>query len=246
MTLQMRVQAFNAGIPVQLQLNDYSCSVGATFWCLQSIGWPMTQQDLENLMVPALVSTDLGLLDSSGAGIAQLLRDQFGLAATNAAQVSFDDVAQRAGQQPIAIGGRSWYVDPSGNVIGHWVAVRGFDGTQLLLANPGGSGPNFGQQALDRNAFQQRGTFAAVWIDLPAGSTASSGASAPSGHKFRIGNTGGQGANLRSQPSASSAVVAPLADGAEVTSTDEHAWRQVTDANGNQGWVAAEFLTAES
>jgi SH3-like domain-containing protein len=198
---------------------------------LRSLGVGLTQLDLENIMVPRLVSSDLGLLDASGATIAALLRDRFSLTASNSYPVTFDTIAAQAGQAPIAIGGTRWYIDPSGNVTGHWVAVRGFDGNQILLANPGGTGPNFGQQGLDRAAFAQRAPFAAVWIQVDA----------TSGKKFRVGNTDGDGANMRSTPTTSATVLRSLTDGTEVSGGD-HAWRAVTDSSGAQGWVASEYL----
>ena len=67
---------FDASIPVPLQLNDFSCSVGATFWCLQSLGSQLSQQQLEDIMVPALVSPEVGLLDATGATI-DLKRQRF-------------------------------------------------------------------------------------------------------------------------------------------------------------------------
>jgi SH3-like domain-containing protein len=185
-------------------------------------------------MVPGLVSPQLGLLDGSGATIASLLRQRYLLLASNASPVSFDEVAARAGKQPIAIGGARWYVSPDGDVTGHWVAVRGFDGTQLLLANPGGTGPHFGQQALTRDDFAQRAPFAAVWIDA-------SGLGPNSRFSFVVANTDGQGANVRCQPSTDASIVGALPEGALVTSND-HAWRAVTDASGAQGWVATEYL----
>jgi SH3-like domain-containing protein len=60
--------------------------------------------------------------------------------------------------------------------------------------------------------------------------------------RFRIANTDGQGANLRPDPSTSGAPLRALSEGAQVAG-DDHAWRQVTDANGNHGWVADEFLS---
>lgn len=63
--------------------------------------------------------------------------------------------------------------------------------------------------------------------------------------RFSIGNTGGQGANLRTDPSTTGRVVRALADGT-VLNGDEHAWRHLTDANGNQGFVANEFLIASA
>ncbi len=63
--------------------------------------------------------------------------------------------------------------------------------------------------------------------------------------RFQIANTGGQGANLRPTPDTQSTAVVALPDGTQVNG-DDHAWRRVTDANGNQGFVANEFLTASS
>ena len=54
----MPIATFDLSIPVELQLNDYSCSVGATYWCLQTLGFTLMQRDLESLMVPGLVSGD--------------------------------------------------------------------------------------------------------------------------------------------------------------------------------------------
>lgn len=228
---------FDATAPVELQLNDYSCSVGATYWCLRSMGLSLTQQDLENLMVPGLVSEALGLLDGSGSGIVGLLRDRFGLTVSNSSSVTFDAVAARAGQQPIAIGGHRWYVDASGGVTGHWVAVRGFDGTQLLLANPGGTGPHFGQQSLDRTAFDQRGPFAAVWFE------ASPGATPAAGLQFRVTGTDGAGLHVRDTPAASGAIIGNLVEGAVVAGA-AHAWRAVTASDGSvSGWLASEYLS---
>jgi Bacterial SH3 domain len=228
---------FDASVPVELQLNDYSCSVGATYWCLRSLGVSLTQQDLEDLMVPALVSPELGLLDGTGTGIVGLLQNHFGVSASNTPTVTFEALAAKAGLQPIAIGGHRWFVDDSGNVTGHWVAVRGFDGSQLLLANPGGTGPNFGQQTLDRAGFEQRGPFAAVWLNATAPAT--------SGPHFRVFNTNGLGVHLRDAPSTAGNVVGSLAEGA-IVNGDQHAWRRVTAPDGTVGWVADDFLQVQN
>jgi SH3-like domain-containing protein len=231
----MPVQVFNAALPVELQLTDFSCAVGATFWFLRSIEVDLTQQALQDLMVPTLVSPDLGLLDGTGAGIARFLRDHFGLATTNAPKVSFDDVAARAGQQPIVMGGHAWYISAEGRATGHWVGVRGFDGTQLLLANPGGTGPNFGQQTLDRAGFRQRGGFSAVWMDVSGGA----------GPSFRVADTQGEGAHLRSDPNTTADVIQTLPEGTLVNGA-EHAWRQLTNVDGDDGWLADAFMVSAS
>jgi SH3-like domain-containing protein len=59
--------------------------------------------------------------------------------------------------------------------------------------------------------------------------------------RFRIANTDGLGANLRPTPDTQGTVIAALPEGAQVTG-DDHAWRRITDANANQGFVAEEFL----
>jgi hypothetical protein len=101
-----------------------------------------------------------------------------------------------------------------------------------LLANPGGTGPNYGQQSLDRDAFSNRGPFSAVVIEVAA-----------AGRTFKVAHTDGQGARLRSQPDANSPPITSLAEGT-LLSGDEHAWRRVTTADGTVGWVAEEFLSS--
>jgi SH3-like domain-containing protein len=200
------------------------------------LGLNLSQQDLQNVMVPGLVSPEQGLLDGSGGTIVNLLRQTYGLTASNTSQVAFDDVAARAGKEPIALGGARWYVGDDGSVTGHWVAVRGYDNNQLLLANPAGTGAHFGQQALSRDDFAQRAPFAAIWFE---------GCSADAGFapNRMIGGTNGQGANVRSQPSTDASVVGALKDGTWIHA-DDHRWRSVTDPGGAQGWVADDYLTS--
>ena len=132
-------------------------------------------------------------------------------------------------------------MDPaSGEVTGHWVAVRGFDGSSILLANPGGTGPKFGQQALDRMDFQKRGSFSAVFIEVDGATPVTL-----AGKRFRVANTDGEGANVRSEPNATAAKIGAVREGATVGGAD-HAWRRVTDAAGTQGWIASEFLLARA
>ena len=65
-------------------------------------------------------------------------------------------MASWAGRYPVAIGGRTW---------GHWSAVRGVNASgELVMANPGGTGPRYGQQTLNRDQFEQLGWFSAVVI----------------------------------------------------------------------------------
>lgn len=74
---------------------------------------------------------------------------------------------------------------------------------------------------------------------------------APSGQPtVYVTNTGGQGLTLRRTPGGDP--ITTLPDGAALRTTGEeesaagHQWRQVRDAEGRDGWVAADFLTTET
>lgn len=64
----------------------------------------------------------------------------------------------------------------------------------------------------------------------------------------KVTNTGGQGVNMRAEPSANAARVDVLTEGAilEVIGPDVQAegrtWRSLKDKSGKTGWVAADFL----
>jgi SH3-like domain-containing protein len=81
----------------------------------------------------------------------------------------------------------------------------------------------------------------------PAGASPAAAPAAATPAALVVVNTGGDGVNLRREPSAASPVVSLLAEGArlEQIGPDRQAegrtWRNVRDAAGNQGWVAATF-----
>src|SRR3954470_13651028 len=101
-------RVFDSTIPTVIQPDDFSCSISTITWCVRSVGLEVTEPMMRDAMIPGLVSSELGLLDGSGAALARMLRDRFGLQDQNQAEVSFDEVAQRAGRQPLAIGGHHW------------------------------------------------------------------------------------------------------------------------------------------
>lgn len=129
---------------------------------LRSLGISVTPEDAHDAMVPQYVTPELGLLNASGAGMVDVLRDRWGVGAVNDAAATFDEIVTVAGRQPVAIGLRNW----GGPSLGHWSAVRGFDGERLMLANPAGTGPQFGQQTLTREEFDARGPASMVTIPL--------------------------------------------------------------------------------
>lgn len=146
---------FDPNTPTELQVQNWTCSIRSVMWMLKSVGIAVTPAEAQDAMVPRYVNQEVGLRDASGAGVVQVLREHWGLVGHNQNPISFDEVAAKAGTHPLMIGGRTW---------GHWTAVRGFDGARLVLANPGGTGPRYGQQTLDRDQFHRLGPFSAVWM----------------------------------------------------------------------------------
>jgi predicted chitinase len=158
------IGTFNPNTPTYLQRNDYTCSIGSVIWMLRSLGLSVTPEDAHDAMVPKYVRSDVGLLDASGAGMVEVLRDKWDVDAVNDGAATFDKVVASAGVEPVAIGLRDW----GGKGKGHWSAVRGFDGERLVLANPAGTGPTFGQQTLTRSEFEARGGASMVTIPIGA------------------------------------------------------------------------------
>jgi hypothetical protein len=74
------------------------------------------------------------------------------------------------------------------------------------------------------------------------------GQASANGERLRVIDTGGSGANLRERPAATAPIVKTVPDGAllQVIGADQQVdgrgWRNVRDADGTQGWVAAELV----
>lgn len=152
---------FDPNTPDEKQRQDWTCAVRSTMWLLKSIGIDVTPDEAQDAMSPRYVTPELGLLNADGSGIVAVLRDRWNVEAENHASVTFDQVAGWAGKMPIAIGGRNW----GGPGKGHWSAVRGYDGTRLVLANPA-SGTVYGDPSLTREQWAWRGPWSAVVVPL--------------------------------------------------------------------------------
>ena len=179
---------YNVLQPAFSQNDDWSCAPTSTRWGLWAYGREPTEQWLESSMLSAgVVTTQYGLMDASGAGLAAWLNAEYGPAeyggyvASNDPSVTFDDVAAEAEQRkhPLMIGGRSWGAG------GHWTGVRAFDPTRrlLLLANPA-SGYAGITQTLSREQFGYVGPFSLVRLTHPGESGASPGPRPPSGDPY--------------------------------------------------------------
>lgn len=157
----MGVTDWNWAHPVDLQDYAWDCAAASVAWCLQSIGWPWSEQQVITGLGPTRISPTYGLLDASGAGLVQWL-GEIGINASNNESASWDDVVAAAGYQPMCIGGRAWY---------HWVGVRmggpaalGGDIGAIAIANPAPGWMGV-EQSLTLPAFESLGTFSAVWFN---------------------------------------------------------------------------------
>jgi len=147
------------------QNHDWDCSEESIRWCLYA--WGRTPDDgwMEASMIDAgVVDPSVGCTDSSGAGLARWVNDEygeFGFVASNQPGVTFDQVRDEADRHvhPLAMGGGGWY---------HWSGVRGWDALldRLLLANPA-PGWKGVYQTLDRDQFARLGPFSLVRVTHP-------------------------------------------------------------------------------
>jgi hypothetical protein len=161
-----RVVTYNASEPAIPQNDDWSCAPTSTRWALKAVGRNPSEQWIESTMIAeGVVSTSQGLLDASGAGLADFLRRQygeFGYGAKNEPITTFDALAAEAGRYPLLIGGRRW---GSG---GHWSGVRGYDAANgvLLLANPADGWGGI-HQTMSRDQMAGIGPFSMVRLTHP-------------------------------------------------------------------------------
>jgi hypothetical protein len=151
---------------VILQRNSWSCAVRATYaalWALQQQGQGQGVSygdegaaDVYEWLVPAYDQPGVGLLDHTGAGLAEALR-KHGYPAAHYYPVSLDAVREVAGKFPVLLGGDTW---------NHWAYVRGKTADNgLILENP--SPGHAGISDYLRDSFGRLGPMAMVVIDGP-------------------------------------------------------------------------------
>jgi hypothetical protein len=157
---------FVPDVRIDVQPDDWSCSVQSMQWLLRSIGRNPSDQWLHDQLVGGgIVSPDVGLRDATGKPLAAWLTREYGAEmgfTAQAADVTFDDVLAGAGVNPTMIGGRTY--GPGG----HWVGVRRADEQGWLeLANPAPGFTGTGTH-LDRAEWDARGPWSAIYIDRAA------------------------------------------------------------------------------
>lgn len=149
---------FDPDVPVAVQNEAWTCSVYAADWCLRALGQPSDDETLEAEMLRrGIVTPEFGLMDARGYGLAAVLRDHLlpSTPVTVTDPVTWNWLLDRAGDGPIALGGRGW---------NHWCGVRGAVSGELALANsaPGHMGV---YQRLNNADIARLGPWSAVLIE---------------------------------------------------------------------------------
>lgn len=146
---------------VELQQQDWTCSVRSACWCLRALGIDVTAGDLQTQMQAAgLVSPADGLEDGSGASLARWLSETFGVRATATYPADWAEVKDYAGTGPIALGGMA---------LNHWLAARRVtaDADALDVMNPAPNWHGIGTE-LSHEEWTTWGPWAAITIAVPA------------------------------------------------------------------------------
>lgn len=154
---------YDASTPPERQIADWTCSIRSTSWCLLSLGVPVDIGALQDFMTPRYVTPQLGLLDGTGAGLAETLRHYLPSSWAERVHVyeriDWTTLWAKAGTGPIALGLHGAY---------HWINVAApqSDG-HLSSPNPA---PKYPQAApigdvLTADEFGLYGPASAVWVD---------------------------------------------------------------------------------
>lgn len=148
---------YDPNVPAVRQRQDWTCSICSTTFLLNSIGDWIAKEDLQDLMVPKLVTPQQGLLDGDGSSLAAFIQERTGLP-TRSGLVDWAWLQTYAGRYPLIMGSTGLY---------HWVAVRSVqeDGS-LALSNPSPTYKGIGDD-LTYAEFHNWPTWYGVWIVLP-------------------------------------------------------------------------------
>jgi hypothetical protein len=151
---------WNWRLPPELQDVPWDCAAASLAWALNTVGYPLTEQDVVAGLGSTRISPTYGLLDASGAGLVSYLAE-LGIGAANNPSASWNDIVAAAGYQPMVMGGRNWC---------HWTGVRipspkNAAGTSewIALANPAPGWMNV-YQTMSYARFPELGPFSAVWF----------------------------------------------------------------------------------
>jgi hypothetical protein len=140
--------------PPVIQAQNWTCSAASAAWVLQASGIYRQEQDVvEQLQKIGGINSDQGLLDASMGGLERVMNG-YGLTVARETGVSWERLTQIAGKSPAQINGNAW---------NHHSGLRGFDGTNLQLANPAPGWMGVGQE-MSRQQFNNLGPFNVMYV----------------------------------------------------------------------------------
>ena len=148
---------YNPNEPQWSQTASWTCSACSLAWLNRALFIDHATDEWEAVDYignPEHINSAFGLMDGSGARLAQCLREQ-GAPAFNFWS-DWYTAFELAARMPLLVGGVGWY---------HWVGVRGVENEYMLLANsaPGWMGID---QRLFEGDWNGLGPFAVVAVPL--------------------------------------------------------------------------------
>ena len=149
--------SYNADEPMPPQQADWTCAACSLAWLNRALSIDHAADEwsaVEYIGNPEHINPTYGLMDGSGARLAECLREQGAPAFTSWPQ--FWQVYNLAAEMPFLIGGAGWY---------HWVGVRAAYDDVLWIANSA-MGWMGVQNILSESQWNNLGPFAAVGVPL--------------------------------------------------------------------------------
>jgi hypothetical protein len=146
---------YNMQFPAIRQTADWTCSACSLAWLAGSIGQYVDEWKAVDLIgFPANINSTYGLMDASGATLASVYSRYWSWPSHFSPAATYADALSLAWAGPLLLGGRQWC---------HWTAVRGTDGSGLLLANPAPFWFGVGDY-LTAEDWTRLGTWSTVWL----------------------------------------------------------------------------------
>jgi hypothetical protein len=148
---------FNQDEPMPAQLNDWTCSACSLAWLNRALAIDHATDEMsavDYIGCPDNINQDYGLMDGSGAVLAQRLLEQG--APAFCLWPSYDQVYELTRFMPMLLGGVAW---------NHWVGVRAQLPSGLAIANSAPGWMGIGDVLL-REDWDTHGPFAAVVVPL--------------------------------------------------------------------------------
>ena len=149
---------YDAFISPERQTYDWTCSANSAYWALRSVGVAVPPKDefVYRMVDAGLISEALGLLDGSGAALADWLSATYGVDARAVGAVSWEwQHAGHCGYGPVMAGSHRAY---------HWVAMKWMaTPTLMAIMNPAPNWQGIGDE-LTEDEYNSWAPWQAIWI----------------------------------------------------------------------------------